>query len=90
MQTELPETILCAVDFNELSVHALREAAMLARCGHSRLVAVYANWLEAPPYFTETQITDLREEMRGWFIPDEKIQRAFCFMKEEYGRDEKR
>ena len=64
MQTELPETILCAVDFNELSAHALREAAMLARCGHSRLVAVYATWLEAPVYFTEAQITDLQEELR--------------------------
>jgi nucleotide-binding universal stress UspA family protein len=77
MQTELPETILCAVDFNELSVHALREAAMLARCGHSRLVAVYANWLEAPPYFTETQITDLREEMRRSASEAERSLAAF-------------
>ncbi len=59
------ETILCPVDFSELSAHALRHAAALARCGNSRIVAAYADWFEAPPYFTEGRIVELQDEFRA-------------------------
>jgi nucleotide-binding universal stress UspA family protein len=64
MQTLSLDTILSPVDFSELSAHALRHAARLARCGKSRVVAAYANWFEAPPYFTESRIAELQSEFR--------------------------
>ena len=57
-------TILCPVDFSEISAHALRAASLLATCGNATLVAAYANWFEAPPYFTEAQIGALEREVR--------------------------
>ena len=57
-------TILCPVDFSEISAHALRAASLLATCGNATLVAAYANWFEAPPYFTEAQIGALEREIR--------------------------
>ena len=58
------DTILCPVDFSELSGHALREAARLAACGAGRVVAAYANWFEPPAYFTEGRIEELKTEFR--------------------------
>jgi len=52
------------VDFSELSAPALRESALLARCGNSKIVAAYANWFEAPPYFTENRVAELQAEFR--------------------------
>jgi nucleotide-binding universal stress UspA family protein len=57
-------TILCPVDFSEISAHALRTASLLAACGNATLVAAYANWFEAPPYFTEARIEGLEREIR--------------------------
>ncbi len=57
-------TILCPVDFSEISSHALRTASLLAACGNATLVAAYANWFEAPPYFTEARIEGLEREIR--------------------------
>ena len=62
MQTEESRVILCPVDFSELSAHALRQSAILARCRQLPIVAVYANWFEAPPYFTEGRLEGLRKE----------------------------
>lgn len=64
MPTHSPETILCAVDFSDLSAHALEEAAVLARRGGSRIIALHTNWFEAPPYFTEARVGELRDEFR--------------------------
>ena len=55
-------SILCPVDFSDLSSHALRHAAVLAGCDASTLVAVHATWFEAPPYFTQARIDDLRRQ----------------------------
>ncbi len=57
-------TIICPVDFSRLSGYALRHAARLAACGGAKLIAVYANWFDAPPYFTEGRIEELRKEFR--------------------------
>jgi nucleotide-binding universal stress UspA family protein len=65
MRAHAFETILVPVDFSEISVHALRTASLLAaRCGRPRIIAMYANWFEAPPYFTVGRITELQAEFR--------------------------
>jgi nucleotide-binding universal stress UspA family protein len=71
------ETILCPVDFSELSGHALRYAARLAVCGGAKLVAIYANWFDAPPYFTESRIAELTREFRDSQAEAEKSLAAF-------------
>lgn len=54
------QTILCPVDFSELSARALQLAGALARCSRSRLAVVHATHFEAPPYFTEGQQESLK------------------------------
>jgi nucleotide-binding universal stress UspA family protein len=56
------DTVLCPVDFSELSGHALREAARLVARKPTRVIAAYANWFEAPAYFTEGRIEELKAE----------------------------
>lgn len=58
------DTILCPVDFSEISREALRFAGLLAGCGRSRLVAAYADRYEPPPYFTPARLAELEEEHR--------------------------
>ena len=65
MQAQLFETILCPVDFSEISAHALRTAALLAaHCGAAKVITMYANWFEAPPYFTVGRLAELQTEFR--------------------------
>lgn len=66
MPTRAFDTILVPVDFSEISANALRTAsAMAARCGRGKLVAMYANWFEAPAYFTVGRLAELEAELRG-------------------------
>jgi nucleotide-binding universal stress UspA family protein len=59
------QTILVPIDFSEVSADALRTANLLrGRCGHANVVAVYANWFEAPPYFTSSRLDELQKEFR--------------------------
>ncbi|MGP8246395.1 MAG: universal stress protein [Bryobacteraceae bacterium] len=63
MRAHTFETILVPVDFSEISAHALRTASLLAeRCGRAKIVAMYANWFEAPPYFTVGRLAELQAE----------------------------
>lgn len=71
------ETVLCPVDFSELSAHALRHAAVLAGCGHARIIAAYANRFEAPPYFTEGQVAELQGQFQESFSAAERSLKAF-------------
>jgi nucleotide-binding universal stress UspA family protein len=71
------ETILCPVDFSELSGHALRQAARLAGCGGAKLIAIYANWFDAPPYFTDGRIAELSREFRDSQAAAEQSLAAF-------------
>ena len=64
MDTPGFKTILCPVDFGEPSAHALRHADLLAGCGHARVIAVYANWFEAPAYFTAGRLAELQKQFR--------------------------
>jgi nucleotide-binding universal stress UspA family protein len=70
-------TILCPVDFSELSGHALRHAARLAACGDAKLIALFANWFDAPPYFTEGRIEELTREFRDSQAAAEQSLAAF-------------
>jgi nucleotide-binding universal stress UspA family protein len=70
-------TILCPVDFSDLSGHALRHAARLAACGSAKLVTVYANWFDAPPYFTAGRIEELKKEFRDSQAEAERSLAAF-------------
>ena len=71
------ETILCPVDFSELSGHALRQAALLAACGHAKIIAAHAIWFEAPAYFTEGQVENLKREFSNSIAEAERALAAF-------------
>ena len=65
MQAGAFHTILVPIDFSEISADALRTANLLREhCGHGNIVAMYANWFEAPPYFTSGQLDELQKEFR--------------------------
>jgi len=65
MQALTLETILVPVDFSEISARALRTAHVLREhCGPGNVVAMYANWFEAPPYFTSGRLEELQKEFR--------------------------
>lgn len=62
MWTCPPARIVVAVDFGEPALAAVRVAAPLARRLGARLVALHAESLEAPPYFTAEQIDALEAQ----------------------------
>jgi nucleotide-binding universal stress UspA family protein len=78
MLPDMLQTILAPVDFSDVSAHALRYAALLAECGHAKIVAAYANWFEAPPYFTESRVAELRSEFRASMVEAERSLDAFA------------
>ena len=71
------ETILCPVDFSELSAHALRHAAVFAGGAAARIVAAYADWFEAPPYFTAGRVGELQSEFREALKEAERMLESF-------------
>ena len=77
MDTPGFKTILCPVDFGELSAHALRHANLLAACGNARVIALYTNWFEAPPYFTAGRVDELQKQYREAFVEAERSLKAF-------------
>ena len=77
MDTPGFKTILCPVDFGELSAHALRHANLLAACGNAKVIAIYANWFEAPPYFTAGRVDELQKQYREAFVEAERSLKAF-------------
>jgi nucleotide-binding universal stress UspA family protein len=64
------DTILCPVDFSEVSAGAMRYAAMFAECGAARAIGMYSHWFDAPPYFTEGRVAAMKKEF------DESIHEA--------------
>ncbi|MDP1570936.1 MAG: universal stress protein [Vicinamibacterales bacterium] len=62
MWTCPPARIVVAVDFGEPALAAVRVAAPLARRLGAALIAVHAETLEAPPYFTSDQIGALEAQ----------------------------
>ena len=77
MDTPGFKTILCPVDFGELSAHALRHASLLAGCGNAKVIAIYANWFEAPAYFTAGRVDELQKQYREAFVEAEHSLKAF-------------
>lgn len=57
-------SVLCPVDFSDLSALALRHAARLAGCTGARVAVLYAEPFAPPPYFTPGQIERLDREFR--------------------------
>lgn len=60
-----PSTILCPVDFSELSDLALKYAATGASAFAANLVVFHAQRFELPPYFTSGQIADLKRQLQA-------------------------
>jgi nucleotide-binding universal stress UspA family protein len=74
---QLPRHILCAVDFSEISAHALAYADAIARAAGADLTALYAETVQMPPYFTESQIDELRRQYRDSLVEAETSLRRF-------------
>lgn len=73
----LPRHILCAVDFSDISAHALAYADAIARAAGADLTALYAEAVPMPPYFTERQIDELRRQYRESLDEAERSLRRF-------------
>lgn len=57
-----PKQILCPVDFSAPSASALRFAARLSGQTHSPLTVLHAHSWEAPAYFTESKLSELKRQ----------------------------
>ena len=53
-------TILVPVDFSEISAYALRTASLIKKHCGGTVLSMYANWFEAPPYFTSGRLQELQ------------------------------
>ena len=62
MWTYPPRRIVVAVDFGEASSGALTLAGDLARAFQAQIVALHAEVLEAPPYFTHDQVQAIQHQ----------------------------
>jgi nucleotide-binding universal stress UspA family protein len=60
-----PTNILCPVDFSGLSDLALKYAATGARAFGAMLVVFHAQRFMLPPYFTSSQIAELKRQRQG-------------------------
>jgi nucleotide-binding universal stress UspA family protein len=60
-----PSTILCPIDFSDLSDLALKYAAAGARAFNATLVVFHAQRFALPPYFTPGQIAELTRQHRA-------------------------
>lgn len=65
MQLEHPKHILIPLDFSELSALALQYADALSRCSGARMSVLHASSFEAPAYFTQGQLEELREKLKA-------------------------
>ena len=57
-----PRRIVVAVDFGDASLAAVRASGALARRLAAPLVAVHAEAIETPPYFTSEQIDAIEHQ----------------------------
>jgi nucleotide-binding universal stress UspA family protein len=77
MQLDHPRHILVPVDFSELSALALQYADALGRCSGARITVLHASAFEAPPYFTQGQVEELRARLRAAQRQAERDLREF-------------
>lgn len=57
--------VLVAVDFSSASARAVQFAGDLAARAGAALVAVHAEAIEVPPYFTRDQIDTLQAQLKA-------------------------
>ena len=62
MHTNWPARILCPVDFSEPSAAALRHAGAFQRLAGGSLTVLHAHSWQAPAYFTESQLAELKRQ----------------------------
>ncbi len=65
MEEFQPKVILCPTDFSDAATFALQYAKVMAAGFQARLVALYAEAFEPPPYFTAGQEKDLLQSLAG-------------------------
>lgn len=63
--TPFSGSILCPVDFSEVSAAALRQAVIIGAHCSSAVTALHAQWFEVPPYFTAGQTARIEAELRN-------------------------
>lgn len=59
-----PKRILCPIDFSDHSAAALRVGSGIARAFQAELIALHAQRLAAPVYFTAAQLAVLQAQLR--------------------------
>lgn len=78
MAFESPQTILCPVDFSDISALGLRFASALAKCSNARLIALYVDPFLPPPYFTESRLEQVKQQLEGSKSEAEQSLREFA------------
>jgi nucleotide-binding universal stress UspA family protein len=58
-----PERILCPTDFSDMAAFALQYAKVVAEGFQARLIVLYAETFEPPPYFTSDQQRNLLKSL---------------------------
>jgi len=64
MSAQIPKRILCPVDFSNHSAAALRAAGSLAKLSEAEVTVLHARRLDTPVYFTASQISSLRAQLK--------------------------
>jgi nucleotide-binding universal stress UspA family protein len=59
-----PKVVLCPTDFSDAATFALQYAKVMAGGFQARLVVLYAEAFEPPPYFTSAQENDLLKSLK--------------------------
>jgi len=77
MWTYPPRKILVPVDFGEASARALRIAGAIADAHAASVAVLHAEALEAPPYFTKTQVQALERQRAAARREAERFLAAF-------------
>ena len=78
MWTYPPGRILVPVDFGEASARALKIAGGLTGTYEARLTVLHADTLEAPLYFTSTQVRALEKQRAASRQNAERLMRTFA------------
>jgi nucleotide-binding universal stress UspA family protein len=83
-----PARILSPVDFGEASARALKIAGALASTYGARLTVLHADTLEAPLYFTSSQVRALEKQRAASQQNAERLMHTFASRQVEDGRTE--
>lgn len=73
-----PQRVLCPVDFTRSSAAALRVACRISKASGARLTILHVESWEAPAYFTESQIAQLKRQIDAFDARSERALRQFA------------